>query len=64
MSEQNNIQLLTLKEAEGYLRVSATVIDNLRRSGDLKTVSVGRRLFFKKETLDNFINNQITPQED
>lgn len=66
MSEENPLGLLTTKEAAAYLRVSDKTIEALRANGELPVVRVGGRVFYKRDCLDTFVNEQVvsTKQKD
>jgi NitT/TauT family transport system substrate-binding protein len=52
----NEIDILTTKEAADMLRLSPAAIHKLKREGKLPFVRLGRKVFFKKSTLQNFVS--------
>jgi excisionase family DNA binding protein len=51
-------QTITVKEAASYIGVSKDLVYQLVREGKLPHVKVGRRILFRKEVLDRWMNNQ------
>jgi excisionase family DNA binding protein len=49
-------QLLTRKEASRYLNVSESTLDRITARKLLPTIRIGSLVRFKKEDLDDFIN--------
>jgi len=47
--------LMTVKEAANYLRVSAATVGALRMKGKLPFIKLGKRVMFRKETLVNYV---------
>jgi excisionase family DNA binding protein len=54
----DDLGLLTTKEAAELLRLSPTAVRNLRLAGKLPFVKLGRKIFFKKSALIEFVDNQ------
>jgi excisionase family DNA binding protein len=50
-------RLFTMPETLGYLGVSRATAYRLIRAGRLPVVRIGRRVLFRQETLDTFIQN-------
>jgi excisionase family DNA binding protein len=48
--------LLTIYEAEKYLKIKKTTLDKLRKSGELKFRKIGGGIFFTYEDLNNYIS--------
>jgi len=53
MKEQ--LDLLTLKETASMLRVSKAVVDKLRKDGKLASLTIGRRVFIRKQTILDYV---------
>jgi excisionase family DNA binding protein len=51
--------LLTAEEAAAYLTISRTYVYDLKGSGKLRHVKIGRCLRFRKIDLDAFIEAQL-----
>jgi excisionase family DNA binding protein len=51
----DNDKLLNTKEAQEYLKVSAKTLQNYRDSGILSFSQIGRKIFFTKADLDDFL---------
>jgi len=49
------VKLLTRKETAKYLRLGISTIDKLLATKTIKPVRLGRRVLFRKEDLDRFI---------
>ncbi|MEO5356441.1 MAG: helix-turn-helix domain-containing protein [Nitrospirae bacterium YQR-1] len=49
------INLLNIKEASEYLRISRATLYNLMKKDVLKTVKIGKRTLFDKKDIDTFI---------
>ncbi|MEO5356876.1 MAG: helix-turn-helix domain-containing protein [Nitrospirae bacterium YQR-1] len=47
--------LLNIKEASEYLRISSATLYNLMKKDVLKTVKIGKRTLFDKKDIDTFI---------
>jgi len=50
--------LLTTKEAAELLRLSPSAIQKLRMEGHIPFVKLGKKVFFKKEALVKFVDDQ------
>ena len=59
VENENPLGLMTTQEAAEYLRVSTKTIEALRAKNHLPAVRIGRRVFFKRNTLDEYVNEQI-----
>jgi len=57
------LELLTTKEAAQFLRLSPSAIHKLRKEGELPFVQLGKKVFFKKETLVEYVNDQMRVYE-
>lgn len=53
------LDILTTKEAAQFLRLSPSAVHKLRKEGELPFVQLGKRVFFKKESLVEYVNDQI-----
>lgn len=51
-------QRLTRSEAAGYLNVSEVTLWKIRKEGKIKSVFVGKRPFFNKRDLDNYLSRK------
>ncbi|MFC0472500.1 helix-turn-helix domain-containing protein [Halalkalibacter kiskunsagensis] len=49
---------ITVKEAASYIGVSKDLIYQLVRESKLPHVKVGRRILFRREVIDHWMNNQ------
>lgn len=52
---KDKLDLMTLKEAASMLRVSKSVVDKLRKDGELASLKIGRRVFIRKQTLLDYV---------
>lgn len=52
----DNCELLTRKEAASYLRICVAHLDNLTRKKKIKTVSMGRKVFYTLKHLNEIID--------
>lgn len=58
MSDHNKEpELLTTQEAAEFLRISPASMHKLKRNGELPFVELGKRVFFTREILINYIND-------
>ena len=48
----------TTNELSSYLHVSTQTINKKRKAGELPYFKIGRKVFFRKEKIDLWINNQ------
>lgn len=48
-------ELMTMKEAAAYLRLSVATLASMKKNGDVPFIRLGRRIMFRKETLLNFV---------
>ena len=53
------LELLTTKEAAQFLRLSPSAIHKLRKEGHIPFVQLGKKVFFKKESLVEYVNDQM-----
>lgn len=60
---ESDLELLTTKEAAQFLRLSPSAIHKLRKEGELPFVQLGKKVFFKKETLVEYVNDQMRVYE-
>jgi excisionase family DNA binding protein len=49
--------LLTTKEAAAKLRISPSALHKLRMEGLITFIRIGRKVFYKEESLSEFVNN-------
>lgn len=49
--------LMTVKEAAEYLRISVSSVGVLRKKGKLPFVKIGQRVMFRKESLAQYVAN-------
>ncbi len=56
---ENDIELLNTKEAAQVLRLSPSAVHKLRKEGSLPFVKLGKKVFFKKESLVEYVDNQL-----
>jgi excisionase family DNA binding protein len=49
------VELLTGQEAADLLRISKSTLAKLRRDGDISAVAIGRRVFYRRESVLKFI---------
>jgi len=56
---ENELDLLTTKEAAAFLRLSPSAIYKLRTEGKIPFVQLGKKVFFKKESLVEYVNDQM-----
>ena len=60
---ESDLELLTTKEAAQFLRLSPSAIHKLRKEGELPFVQLGKKVFFKKESLVEYVNDQMRVYE-
>lgn len=53
-----DLELLNTKEAAEFLRVSPSAIHKLRKEGQLPFVQLGKKVFFTKKALVEYVNDQ------
>jgi excisionase family DNA binding protein len=60
-----SLGLLTTKEAAELLRLSPSAIQKLRMEGHIPFVKLGKKVFFKKEALVKYVDDQqlVYPQQ-
>jgi len=56
---ENELELLTTKEAAQFLRLSPSALHKLRKEGELPFVQLGKKVFFKRESLVEYVNAQM-----
>lgn len=56
--EENELGLLNAEEAAKLLRVTKSSIDSFRMSGGLPFVKLGKRIFYKRDALAKFVDDQ------
>ena len=54
----NELGLLTSKEAAELLRVSVSAVNKLRIDGSLPFVKLGGKIFYKKDALASYVEDQ------
>lgn len=52
-----NEEIMTVKELSSYLKINEKTIYKLAKLGKLPGIKIGGMWRFKKETVDNWINN-------
>lgn len=52
-----DLDIVTTNEAAEMLRMSPAAVHKLKRDGKLPFVKIGRKVFFKKNTLKAFVEN-------
>lgn len=52
------LELLNTKEAAQFLRLSPSAIHKLRKEGRLPFVQLGKKVFFTKSSLIEYVNDQ------
>lgn len=57
--KNESLKLYDKHKAAEILDVSLSTIDNLRRSGDLNSLSVGGRIKFRKDDIQRYIESKI-----
>lgn len=55
----NEIEILNTKEAAELLRLSPSAVHKLRKEGQIPFVKLGKKIFFKKESLVDYVNKQL-----
>lgn len=50
-----------LQGYKGYPPISLQTQNNLRRSGKIKYMKLGRSVYYKQEWIDEYINSNIRP---
>ena len=63
MAEENNLDLLSFKQACEYLGFSRTFMYKLCREKKIPHVKLGRRLIFRKSDLFYWLGNQVCDVE-
>lgn len=59
----SSLELLSGEEAAEILRVSPSTLAKLRKEQKLPYVPLGKRVYYRRESLLNFINNCETTEE-
>ena len=54
----SDLGLLTTKEAAELLRMSSSALQKLRYAGKIPFVKLGKKVFFKKDALVKFVDDQ------
>jgi excisionase family DNA binding protein len=52
------LDLLDAKEAAAFLRLSTGAVHKMKQSGELKHIRLGRRVFYRRSTLMDFVINR------
>ncbi|HML39571.1 MAG TPA: helix-turn-helix domain-containing protein [Bellilinea sp.] len=52
-------QVLTIEEASRYLRIPLSTLYKLSQDGKIPCQKVGRHWRFRKETIDNWLDDQF-----
>jgi excisionase family DNA binding protein len=55
MKDEIESPLFTESEAARYLRISARNLWQLRKAGKIRVTRIGRKVFYRRENLDQFI---------
>ena len=63
ITENPNLQLLTLSEAAKILKVDPTTIGRLAQKGEIAAVRVGRSVRIRKQDLEDFIISHLEGKE-
>ena len=58
MSEKNDLGLLTTDEAGELLRSSRSAVTKLRDEGKLPFINIGSKVYFRRESLIKFVEDQ------
>ncbi|MFD6210204.1 helix-turn-helix domain-containing protein [Peribacillus frigoritolerans] len=60
MSERKAIerQTITVQETAAYLGISKDLVYAMAKAGELPAVKIGRRILFRKESLDRWMQAQ------
>lgn len=59
-----NLPLMNVKETGKYLQLSSVTIYRLLKQNDLPGIKIGNRWRFSKETLDKFLDYNISRKND
>lgn len=54
----NDLGLLTPEEAAELLRITPSAVNRLRMDGQLPFVKLGKKVFYKREALAEFVEKQ------
>ena len=54
----SDLGLLTPEEAAELLRITPSAVNKLRMDGQLPFVKLGKKVFYKREALAEFVDNQ------
>ena len=52
-------ELLTVKEATEFLKVTRQTLYKLRKEGELKAIKIGSKILFRLSDLTELINNNV-----
>lgn len=54
----SDLGLLTKSEAAEFLRLSVSSLDKLRDAGEIPFVKLGKKVFFKRDALADYVDRQ------
>ncbi len=57
MSESNNIEIMTIEELSGYLKIPKSTLYKLAQEGKLPGQKIGKQWRFGKRSIDRWIND-------
>lgn len=57
MNEKEDIELMTIKEACSFMRMSRSKLDKLRNDGAIPFIKLGKKVLFKKGTLVDYLHD-------
>lgn len=57
MNEEKDFELLTIKEACAFMRVSRSTLDKLRIEGTIPFIKYDKKVLFKKDVLVDYIHD-------
>jgi excisionase family DNA binding protein len=55
------MELMTIKQTAGFLRVSMGTVRNMVQRGDLPALRVGKQIRFVREDLERWVRRQVHP---
>ena len=58
LSFANESPLLTRQEAADFLRITTRTLDELRKRSEIDATTIARRVLYRRETLDRYIERQ------